>query len=110
ALFLSATFAFASNSKPGDKLFALNKLGEDIVLKLPLSVEQQANVQAYIVSNRLQALDQVISKPEETLASSTKKLQTIKETDDSLSKAVEAVTKNQAASEASGRTQSAVKL
>src|SRR5260370_34296363 len=33
-IFLSATFAFASNAKPGDKRFALSKLGESSIRSL----------------------------------------------------------------------------
>src|SRR5258708_4734798 len=48
-LFISASFAFASSSVPGDKLFFLNKLGEKIILNLPLSSQQNADIESKIV-------------------------------------------------------------
>lgn len=98
---ISTTFAFASTAKPGDKLFALNKFGEGVVLRLPLSVEQKAKVQEYIVTSRLEALDQV---------QEAKNLSTVKETDESLMSAVDAITENKKKLEASGKTVAAEKL
>jgi len=110
-VFLSATFAFAFNSKPGDALFALNKFGEQAVLSLPLSVEQKANVETYIVTNRLQALDSVKVQTDQTDKKlEAKNLATIKETDDSFASAVDSISQNQKTLEASGKTVAAAKL
>ncbi|MBX4191209.1 MAG: hypothetical protein KW804_00175 [Candidatus Doudnabacteria bacterium] len=98
---ISTTFAFASSAKPGDKLFALNKFGEQIVLKLPLSIEQKAKVQEYIVTNRLDAMDVV---------EEAQKLQTVKESDESLSTAVNAITENKKKLENSGKKEQAERL
>lgn len=108
---ISTTFAFASSSKPGDKLFMLNKFGENVVLKLPLSVEQNAKVQEYIVTNRLKALDQVKPAVEEPdMESEFRNLETIKESDESLMTAVNQITENKKKLEALGRTQAAENL
>jgi hypothetical protein len=108
---ISTTFAFASTSKPGDTLFGLNKFGENVVMKLPLSVEQKAKVQEYIVTNRLEALDQVKTKEEQpTAKTKAKKLKTIKETDESFVSAIDNITKNKKKLEASGKIKDAEKL
>jgi hypothetical protein len=110
-ILLSATFALASNSKPGDKLFALNKLGEQIVLNLPLSVEQKAKVEAYIVTNRLKALDQVQAKiSQATTAVEAKNLETVKETDESFTSAIDEISQNKQALEARGNNAAADRL
>jgi|GEM_PF-6766138 hypothetical protein len=103
-VFLSATFAFASNSKPGDKLFALNKLGENVILNLPLSAEQKAKVEEHIVTSRMQALDSVKSQIE------TKKLETVKESDITLTAAVAEISQTKAKLKASGNTAAAANL
>lgn len=100
-IFVSGTFAFASNAKPGDKLFPMNKLGEQMILKLPLTDEVRANFQARIVSKRLEALTQV--KPEA-------KLETIKESDESLNQAVEAITTNRQNLRTKGNKQAEARL
>lgn len=108
---ISTTFAFASNAKPGEKLFALNKFGENVVLSLPLSVEQKAKVQEYIVTNRLDALDKVNTRTESTkLGFEEVDLETIRESDESLMSAVDAITTNKKQLEASGKTEAAGKL
>lgn len=110
-VFLSGTFAFAFNSQPGDALFSLNKLGEQAVLNLPLSDEQKANVETYIVNSRLQALDQVqVKNIESNSKMAEKNLAAIKETDDSFASAVENISKNQKTLQDSGKTQAAAKL
>ncbi|MBX4186967.1 MAG: hypothetical protein KW802_01755 [Candidatus Doudnabacteria bacterium] len=96
----STTFAFASNALPGDKLFALNKFGEKVILTLPLPVEQKAKVQEYIVTNRLEALDKV----------DTEDLETVKESDESLMTAVDAITQNKTRLESMGKTKQAETL
>ncbi|HEX9503452.1 MAG TPA: hypothetical protein VF974_03995 [Patescibacteria group bacterium] len=107
---ISTTFAFAAGARPGDKLFGLNKFGENMILKLPLSVEQKATVQEYIVTNRLQALDQVKTKQVITTKQAAAKLQTIKESEESLMSAVDNITKTKKKLEASGKTHAAKKL
>jgi hypothetical protein len=100
-IMISTTFAFASNAKPGDKLFALNKFGEQVILNLPLGVEQKAKVREYIVTSRLEALDEV---------QEAKKLETVKESDESLSTAVEIIAANMKRLEDSGKPEQAEKL
>ena len=110
-ILISTTFAFAVNSRPGDKLFGLNKFGENVVLKLPLSVEQKAKVQEYIVTNRLEALDQVKTKQDDkNIGQDALKLQAIKESDESLTSAVDNITENKKKLEASGKTKEAKRL
>lgn len=101
---LSSTFAFASSSKPGDKLFALNKAGERVVLSLPMPSEQKAQVQAYIVTQRFEALDEVEVQAE------TRNLETVKESDETLTSAIDRITENKKQLESRGKTKSAEKL
>ena len=103
-LIVSATFAFASNQVPGDKLFALNKAGESVILSLPMRAEQRAQVRDYIVDQRFEALDAV------NLAPGTKSLETIKESDESFMRAVQEISKNKQKLEAKGKTKQAAKL
>ncbi len=110
-LVISTTFAFASNSRPGDTLFGLNKFGENVVLQLPLSVQQKALVREHIVTNRLEALDQVQTDHEvENLESEDRSLEAIKESNESLSRAVDVITENKQKLEAAGKTEAVEKL
>jgi hypothetical protein len=102
AIFISATFVFASNAKPGDKLFPVNKLGEKVILSLPLTVEQKAAIQTRMVSNRLEALTEVKTESSE--------LETVKESDETLKRAVDAVSANKQRLLKSGNTQAAARL
>jgi hypothetical protein len=107
-VFLSATFAFASNAKPGEKLFALNKFGEKVMLSLPLSVQQKAQLQARIVTKRLEALTALKNKPDPNLE--TQKLETVKESDESIQQAIDTISTNKEKFEGMGQTQTAEKL
>lgn len=102
---LSTTFAFASNSRPGDKLFALNKAGESVILSLPLPAEQKAQVEAYMVTQRFEALDQVQVKK-----SDTRPLETLKESDEKLNSAIIHITEQKKRLESRGKTRQAEKL
>jgi hypothetical protein len=63
ALILAITttgFAFAANeSKPGEVLFPIQKLQNQIVLSLPLSAAKKAEFSTNIVAKRLQELDEI---------------------------------------------------
>ncbi len=110
---LSATFAFASSSKPGDKLFALNKAGEHVVLSLPMPVQQKAQMEVYIVNQRFEALDNIETKTVDMNIVGPlepKKLQTVKESDESLNSAIEHVTLNKKQLESKGNVKAAAKL
>ncbi len=110
-LFVSGTFVFAANSQPGDTLFSLNKIGENIILNLPLSDLQKAEVQEQIVTKRLEALDRVQAKTETVKTQlDARKLETVKESDETLSAAIENISKNKQKLEAAGNTQGAEKL
>ncbi len=101
----SATFAYADQAKPGDALFPLNKLNNRLILSLPFTAQTKARIQAQIVSKRLDALDQINEFTEKTTPSfENKKLQTIKESDESLTTAIEKVTENKKAFEQAGNT------
>ncbi len=84
----SATLAFTSNAKPGEKLFTLNKWGEQMILRLPLPEEQKMNIENNIVTKRLEALD-IVEKE-------NKILETVKESDETLNAAVEKIIINKA--------------
>lgn len=110
-IFLSATLTFASNSKPGDKLFAVNKVREKIILSLPLSVEQKAKVQTQIVTSRLAALDEIkLQRAKVNSNFNNKKLQTVKESNEALNSAVETISQNKRLLEGSGNRQGAKNL
>jgi hypothetical protein len=98
-ILLSGTFAFASTSNPGDKLFGLNKFGERIILSLPFSATQKANIETGIVERRFKALDN-LNQPTNTVA-------TIKESDEALSEAVATITLNRENFLQQGNTQQA---
>ncbi|MEJ0021595.1 MAG: hypothetical protein WDN47_03345 [Candidatus Doudnabacteria bacterium] len=108
-IFLSATFVLALNANPGDRLFGLNKFGENVILSLPLSMEQKAQVQAGIVTRRLEALQEIEAQPAGP-GLETKQLETIKESDESIQNAIDTVTANKVKLENSGQTASAEKL
>ncbi len=101
---VSSSFAFASNSKPGDKLFALNKAGEQVVLRLPMPSEQKAKVEAYIVTQRFEALDEVEVQTE------IRNLATVRESDETLTSAIDRITENKKQLESRGKTKAAEKL
>ncbi len=107
-IFLSATFVLALNANPGDRLFGLNKFGENVILSLPLSMEQKAQVQAGIVTRRLEALQEIEAQPAGP-GLETKQLETIKESDESIQNAIDTVTANKVKLENSGQTASAEK-
>lgn len=102
-IFASATFTLASTARPGDKLFGLNKFREQVILKLPLNVETKAHFQTEIVSKRLEALDLVQPKV-------NVRLERVKESEESLNAAIEAVSTNKHNLEALGKTQAAARL
>jgi len=109
-IFFSATFAFASNSQPGDILFPLNKFGENVVLNLPLSSEEKANVQERIVAKRLEYLQNIQNTPATTANLGDRRLQTIAESDETIQKAIDTITSNKERLKASGQTAMVAKL
>lgn len=110
-LVASGTFAAASHSGPGDKLFGVNKFRQELLLKLPLSPEGQAKAQAHLVEERLKSLDELPSQVSEVkLRQEHKKLEVIKETEKSLNQAIDTIRRNQEALEKKGNTKAASKL
>jgi hypothetical protein len=109
-IFLSGAFAMASNSEPGDKLFILNKAGEKVILSLPISDQQKAQVQAYIVTDRLETLDQVEVETKQNTKAETKKLESIKESEETLTTAIDNISEKKIELESKGQTKSAEKL
>lgn len=107
-LFITGTAYVSAGSRPGDKLFSLNKLRQKILVSLPFSDEHKAEVQASIVEDRLEALDQV--QESIPLKLETRSLETIRETEQTLKQAVETITREQAKATESGKTQKAEKL
>lgn len=110
---VSATFATAATSLPGDKLFAVNKLREKIILSLPLSAQTKAQIQTQIVEARFKALDVETSEKSATATSPTtnhRRLETIKESEESLNQAVNAISANQQDFEKTGNQQQAQKF
>jgi hypothetical protein len=108
---ISTTFAFASSSRPGDRLFALNKAGEGVIRSLPLPAQQQAQVEAYIVTQRFEALDQVEFKIDNSESIPVaKQLETVKESDETLNTAVTKITEQKKRLESRGKSKQAEKL
>jgi len=87
--FLTSTFAFASNAQPGDTFFPVSKFSERVILSLPLTVEEKARVHMMIVGKRLKALEQ--SEQPQNKTTSQVQLQIVKESDDSISEAIQSV-------------------
>lgn len=111
-LCVSVTFVKAAQSQPGETLFPLNKLGEKIILGLPLSAQQKAQFETNIVSKRLKSLQQIKAQQDGLTDSQwqNKQLETIKESDESLRSAVETVSATQAKFQTLGQTNDADNL
>jgi len=115
-LMVSGTFAAASKSLPGDKLFSVTKLKEKMLLILPFSPQSRAEIQASIVEDRLKALDQFplvedtgAIKPN-TVQLEARKLETLKEASESLHQAVDNIQKKRNEFEENGQIKQAEKL
>lgn len=108
--FLSATFAFASNSRPGDALFPLNKMGQKIVLTLPFSAEKKAKLQTQFVTNRLNDLEKINAAPSNQPNLQNIQLETIKESDEMLSNAIETISANKNRLRSNGSEKAAQQL
>ncbi|MEO8065482.1 MAG: hypothetical protein ABI643_01335 [Candidatus Doudnabacteria bacterium] len=108
-IFLSTALSFASTAKPGDKLFPLNKLEEKMILNLPLSAEQKADLQVRIVSKRLEAL-KAVENTTNNVRLQAKQLETVKESDASIKQAVDSVSANKNALKGPGKTATEQKL
>lgn len=111
-LCVSVTFVKAAQSQPGETLFPLNKLGEKLVLGLPLSAQQKAQFQTSIVSKRLKSLEQIKTQQDglTSMEWQNKQLETIKESDESLRSAVETISATQAKFQTLGQTNDAENL
>lgn len=88
ALVLAITttgFAFAANgSKPGEVLFPVQKLQNQIVLSLPLSASKKAEISTNIVAKRIQELDELQKNP---ASKSSRVSAEIREAQESIAKA-----------------------
>jgi hypothetical protein len=110
-LVISGTFATAAGAQPGDKLFAVNKLREQLILSLPLSAQTRAQVETNIVEARFKALDTIPDPAEaETKTVNNHRLETIKESQESLNRAVEAISAKQADFQEQGDVEQAENL
>lgn len=111
-ILISGTFALASQAQPGDRLFALNKWSEKLVLALPLSMDQKAAMETRIVNKRLQALEAVKLNSPATISpqTETRQLETIKESDEAVQNALESVASNKKLLETQGQTANAQRL
>jgi hypothetical protein len=109
-VFVSGTVVFASTATPGDRLFGLNKWGENIIFNLPLSVEQKAQLRTYIVSRRLDAIKELeaVTVADEKIYN--RKLETVKHSDISLKAAIETVAANKKKLSDAGQTESAQRM
>jgi hypothetical protein len=107
-LFIGTTTYVSADSRPGDKLFSLNKLREKILVSLPFNAEHKAEVQASIVEDRLKALDEV--PVEVPLKIEARSLETIKETEQTLNQALENITRAQVKAQDQGKTEKVEKL
>ncbi|HYC79731.1 MAG TPA: hypothetical protein VEC17_01750, partial [Candidatus Binatia bacterium] len=80
-----AIISQADVSKPGDKLHVVDELGERIILTLPLSEAQKIDYQTKIVDERTNELDYLL----EVTSENTVKKQAIKQSQESLDRAIE---------------------
>ncbi|HEV8601414.1 MAG TPA: DUF5667 domain-containing protein [Patescibacteria group bacterium] len=101
-----ATFALANTAKPGDFLFPLDLLQEKMVLSLPLSEQKKAKLESNFVSERIVELKQL----RQARGSDTVKAAAVKESQKTLTSAVEAVTRSKDLLQARGRNQQAQEL
>ena len=88
---ISVTFLSAQGAVPGDKLFAVNKFRESLVLALPLSVQNRVNIVAEITNERFQALDQISIQTVTAAELAQKRLETIEESRVSFNQAVDVI-------------------
>lgn len=115
-LMMSGTFAAASKSLPGDKLFSVTKLKERVLLILPFSPQSRAEIQASIVEERLKALDQFPLLESEApikpdmLQIEARKLETLREASESLHQAVDSIQRKRDEFEKNGQTKQAEQL
>ena len=110
-LLVSGTFVAASQSQPGDKLFGINKLRQEMLVRLPLGAEGKAKAHAHLVEERLKSLDRLPEQAAQVkLRQENRKLEVIKETERSLNQAVNTIRKNQEALEKKGNKEAASRL
>lgn len=111
-IFTSGTLVYASaQSGPGDKLFGITKLKEQVILSLTFNNESKAEYYNTIVTHRLEALEALETQIKSTEArANTKKLQTIKESDESISEAIESVSMSQQTFMRNGRSDDSRRL
>ena len=101
----------STNSTPGDALFPIAKLREQVILGLTFDDLARADYRADIVSDRLQALDQINQNVEAPQAKiNNQRLQVVAESDKSLSTAVDAVMAQQESLQNQGKEAQAAKL
>lgn len=99
-----STFALANNAKPGDRLYLLDKAQEQIWTRLPLPASNKAQIQAGIVEERAYELDQLRKSDK------ANKIKAVKESEQSLQQAVEAVSNTRTKLESSGKRKQVEKL
>lgn len=110
-LFVGGTFAAASKSIPGDMLFSVNKFKEKILLSLPLSPANHAEIQASIVEDRLKALDILpLAETPPVLKIQERQLETLKEARTSLNQAMDNIQKTRDFLIEEGKMEQAEKL
>src|SRR5690606_16568898 len=95
-LLVSGTFSASASSLPGDKLFSIHKLKEKILLTFSPDPVGNAEIQASIVEDRLEALDLLPIQAATPLpqVNEARQLETIKEAETSLNRAVESIQKS----------------
>lgn len=110
-LVITGTFSASASSLPGDKLFSLYKMKEKILLILSPDPMSQAEIQASIVEDRLEALDLLPEQSTVPLPQlEVRQLETLKEAEASLNHAVESIQKSRDAAIKKGEEKQAEKL
>lgn len=100
------TFAIANTAKPGDLLFPLDVFQEKMILSLPLSYERKAKLQSGFVSERIKELNQF----KQISGHDAAKVTAVKESQKTLTQALEAVSQSRDLLESKGKNLEAEKL
>ncbi|OGE80770.1 MAG: hypothetical protein A3H72_02345 [Candidatus Doudnabacteria bacterium RIFCSPLOWO2_02_FULL_48_8] len=99
---LGTTLTYANTAKPGDRLYAMDTLHEQAILKLPLPAQTKAKIQANIAAERTAELNQIkITGNKVEL-----KLKAVETSQQSLTQAVDKITENRAKFKLRGKEKS----
>ncbi|MBI4049641.1 MAG: hypothetical protein HY395_02380 [Candidatus Doudnabacteria bacterium] len=103
---LGTTFVFADAAKPGDKLYRLDQLEEQLLLKIPFNAETKAKIRAKIVAERAVELSEIKKLPDRDQI----KAEAVLRSKQSLDQAIEHINYNHDRLKSQGKTEAADRL